>query len=58
VSNERREKIEAELIQEDLKQKAIDMEKYNIGQRQEKPHKFTGTDSVRKLQAFDRTGRN
>ena len=58
MSNERREKIEAELIQKDLKQKVIDMEKYNIGQRQEKPHKFTGTAIVRKLQEFDGTGRN
>lgn len=36
MSNERREKIEAELIQKDLKQKVIDMDKYNSGKRQGK----------------------
>lgn len=29
-----------------------------MGQRQEKNHKFTGTDIVSKLQEFYRTGRN
>lgn len=58
MSNERREKTEAELIQKDLKQKVIDMDKYNSGKRQGEKHKFTGTDIVRKLQDFDRTGRN
>lgn len=38
MSNERREKIEAELIQQDLKQKVTDMEKHNIRQRQGKNH--------------------